>query len=223
MSGLFDDEEDEEEQDDIIGVGGSSKPNTRETSVQNAPPKVTDKNTLVEPVEDIDRVVELYTNFDDIKNRLLTGADTTEISNNIHVNKSGWRKIATAFNLSSETISITTWVEDGVVKARVMSRVTAPNGKVSTKSGMCASNESNHMERLEGSIKQNHDTKGWSPADPDVVNVDGKWRRIKEPKAVNEHNIVATAETRATNRAISDLVGGGEVSAEEIGKEDVFN
>lgn len=32
-----------------------------------------------------------------------------------------------------------------------------------------------------------------------------------------EHNVRATAHTRAKNRAISDLVGGGEVSAEEMG------
>ena len=33
-----------------------------------------------------------------------------------------------------------------------------------------------------------------------------------------EHNVRATAHTRAKNRAISDLVGGGEVSAEETGE-----
>jgi hypothetical protein len=35
-----------------------------------------------------------------------------------------------------------------------------------------------------------------------------------------EHNVRATAHTRAKNRAISDLVGGGEVSAEEMQDED---
>jgi hypothetical protein len=35
-----------------------------------------------------------------------------------------------------------------------------------------------------------------------------------------EHNVRATAHTRAKNRAISDLVGGGEVSAEEIVDDD---
>ena len=36
-----------------------------------------------------------------------------------------------------------------------------------------------------------------------------------------EHNVRATAHTRAKNRAISDLVGGGEVSAEEMQDEDL--
>jgi len=31
-----------------------------------------------------------------------------------------------------------------------------------------------------------------------------------------EHDVYSTAHTRAKNRAISDMVGGGEVSAEEI-------
>lgn len=35
-----------------------------------------------------------------------------------------------------------------------------------------------------------------------------------------EHDVLATASTRATSRAISDLIGGGEVSAEEIAYEE---
>jgi hypothetical protein len=34
------------------------------------------------------------------------------------------------------------------------------------------------------------------------------------------HNIRSTAETRAFNRAVSNLVGGGEVSADEIVSKD---
>jgi hypothetical protein len=35
------------------------------------------------------------------------------------------------------------------------------------------------------------------------------------------HNTRSTAETRAFNRAVSNLVGGGEVSAEEVYTEDL--
>jgi hypothetical protein len=41
-------------------------------------------------------------------------------------------------------------------------------------------------------------------------------RRFSHP----DHDIRGTAETRAKNRAISDLVGGGEVSAEEVDHSD---
>ena len=37
----------------------------------------------------------------------------------------------------------------------------------------------------------------------------------------SQHNARSTAETRAFNRAVSNLVGGGEVSADEIRKEDI--
>jgi hypothetical protein len=57
----------------------------------------------------------------------------------------------------------------------------------------------------------------WSEDDNDVLEIDGRHRRLKDPREVNRHNLIATAETRAKNRAISDLVGGGEVSAEELG------
>jgi len=173
-------------------------------------------NSLVRPVEDIKEVAKLYKQFEEIKSELLTKGDTTAIQGNIHVNKSGWRKIATAFNLSVEIVDQELWEEDGIVKARVIARATAPNGKTSTEVAMCASNESNHMEAGkpdDGSEPEDH---------PDYLKVDGKWRRLKDPREVNEHNILATAATRAKNRAISDCVGGGEVSAEEIKADDIL-
>ena len=36
---------------------------------------------------------------------------------------------------------------------------------------------------------------------------------------MSDHTIMATAKTRATNRAIAELIGAGEVSAEEMGAE----
>ena len=42
------------------------------------------------------------------------------------------------------------------------------------------------------------------------------WNTEKADKQRTRHNVRAHAYTRATNRAISNLVGGGEVSAEEL-------
>lgn len=44
-----------------------------------------------------------------------------------------------------------------------------------------------------------------------------KERRFSKPN----HDIPATAMTRAVNRAVSDLIGAGEVSAEEINHDDI--
>lgn len=173
-------------------------------------PTSDDRNSIVQPVENVDEVVEVYNQFEELKKDLLdTEADLTEIGDNVHVNKSGWRKIATAFNLSVEVVEKKRVVADNIVRYDVKARAVAPNGKSSTASGLCASNESNFMEAL---------SKGgdWHKDDDDVFKIDGKFRRLKPPAAVDEHSVMATAETRAKNRAISDLVGGGEVSAEEM-------
>lgn len=189
-----------------------------EDAESHAPSPVSDDSGgLIQPV-DIDRVVGLYEQFDELKSRLLKKEDLTKIGQNVHVNKSGWRKIATAFNVSVETIETQVRVEDGVVKATVTSRASVPNGKTSSSTGVCASNESNHMEKL--TTNKNADVdEHMGGREGEALWIDNAWRRLKPPKEVNEHNIVATAETRAKNRAISDLVGGGEVSAEEMGAE----
>jgi hypothetical protein len=51
------------------------------------------------------------------------------------------------------------------------------------------------------------------------VGVAAASRREKKDWAHEEHDIFALAHTRAKNRAIADLVGGGEVSAEEMTSE----
>ena len=44
-------------------------------------------------------------------------------------------------------------------------------------------------------------------------------RSEKGKDKVSDHTIMTTAKTRATNRAIAELIGAGEVSAEEMGAE----
>lgn len=170
------------------------------------------ENTVIRPVDNIREIAEMYEQFEEVKKQLLTFDDITEINGNIHVNKSGWRKIATAFNLSVEAVGnphIQT--DNGVIHITVKAKAEADNGKSATATGTCSSNESNFMETLQQG-------KGdWNTEDDDVMKIDGKWRQLKSPHEVNRHNLIATAETRAKNRAISDLVGGGEVSAEELG------
>lgn len=175
-----------------------------------------DENSLVQPVEDIDQVVQVYQQFEEIKDKLLESEDLTKIGDNVHVNKSGWRKIATAFNLSIETTDKQRVIEDGIVKYIVTARAVAPNGKSTTGSGLCSSSESNYMRKLVDEDGGREEAEKRADNPQDVLLVDGWYRELKSPAEVNEHNIMATAETRAKNRAISDLVGGGEVSTEEL-------
>lgn len=203
---------DDEDDNEILEV---------ESEVQNTPQEShSQENSLVKPAADVDDVVEVYDQFEQMKSDLLDDGDTTKISGNIHINKSGWRKYATAFNLSVKVVSEERVVDDGIVRWKIRAEATAPNGKSATGEAIAASNESNYMERL-------GDNRNSMPSLPDVDEedilwIDGAWRRLKPPREVNEHNIYATAATRAKNRAISDCVGGGEVSAEEITAEDVL-
>jgi hypothetical protein len=97
------------------------------------------------------------------------------------VKRSGWRKVATWFELSLETrqIDVDRDPKTGqAIRARVIARAIAPNGRYAEGEGAA-----DKTERVFSKL---------------------------------EHDIQATAATRALNRAISNLVGMGEVSAEEI-------
>lgn len=182
---------------------------------------------LLTPASDIDDVVSLYEQFEDIKTNLLNSDDTQNIGSSVHVKKSGWRKIATAFNVSVDVKSQDTYVEDGILKASVTATAEAPNGKSATSIGFAGSNEANFMEKIAdddaGPDRAREIAKDKFGAEPDdVMFVDGYWRWLKPVRQVKEHNVVTLASTRAKNRAISDCVGGGEVSAEEITADDVL-
>lgn len=102
------------------------------------------------------------------------------------VKKSGWRKIARAFNLSTQIVSVDIErAPDGSPqRASAVVRAIAPNGQVSDGDGYC-----------------------------DVA--ESRFSGPRGNKSKLENDLRATATTRAKNRAISDLVGMGEVSAEE--------
>jgi hypothetical protein len=100
--------------------------------------------------------------------------------------KSGWRKIARAFNLSFERVRSEVERDEhgNPVRAEVWIRAVAPNGQYGDGDGYCSSEEKRFQS----------------------------WRG----KQKLENDLRTTATTRAKNRAIADLVGMGEVSAEEI-------
>jgi len=119
--------------------------------------------------------------FQELKSKLLDENDIVQIEGRQYIKRSGWRKIALAFNISTELVEASREETDGKYIMRIKARAVAPNGRVSEEIAVCDSTEFEHG-RLKASI----------------------------------HNIETKAATRAINRAISNLVGGGEVSAEEI-------
>lgn len=224
MPGLFDEEEEDGEQDEIEVEAEVVDQEGVEDVGAEVPDSADPDNSLLQPVADADEVVEVYDKFEEIKSKLLDhGTDTTEIGDNIHVNKSGWRKMATAFNVSTTEVEKEKEVDGRIIRYRVKARATAPNGKASDGVAMCSSNESNFTNKVADGNTPKDEAQNLSDRPDRLVKVDNAWRELPREEEVNYHNLYAIAYTRAVNRAISDLVGGGEVSAEELGKEDYFN
>lgn len=226
--------------DDISLEPDDSSNDEEEVSNEPDTPEIVEASSesgIVNPAASAQEVRDMYQQFQDLKSEVLDpSSDQQSIGGNVFVTKSGWRKIATAFNVSVEVVDKDTWtdrVADGyeIYHAQIKARAEAPNGKSTTAVGVCSSNESNFLRTLnvdgnasiEAAGKEASKYVASSTVPPEiVVHIDNRWRMIKPLAEVNVHDIIATASTRAKNRAISDLVGGGEVSAEEVSKEDII-
>ncbi len=110
--------------------------------------------------------------------------------------KSAYRKLATAFNFDDEIIKEETKHDEKgrVLTSKFYVKAIAPNGRYSVGVGSCS---------LYDKINKKDKTE---PTEFELR------KRFNNP----DHDIVSTAHTRAKNRAIADLIGTGEVSAEEI-------
>lgn len=140
------------------------------------------QNQVLSPVN-LDLVVESFKAYQSACEKLLTPLDYQVIQGKQFKKKSAWRKLATAYCISTEIkderreeLSTGGFVYHFTVRA------IANNGRYAEGVGSCSSDE-----------------KGL---------------------AKTEHNTRSIAETRSTNRAISNLIGAGEVSAEEVEPEE---
>ncbi|MBQ2654037.1 MAG: hypothetical protein IJF83_10815 [Methanobrevibacter sp.] len=110
--------------------------------------------------------------------------------------KSAWRKIATAFNISDDIVEKEIIRDDNyqIISANFVVRATAPNGRYGHGTGSCSI-----FDKI-----NNKDTEQPSNFE------------LRKRFSNAENDVIGTAHTRAKSRAISDLVGMGEVSAEEM-------
>jgi hypothetical protein len=130
----------------------------------------------------VEKAVASMRLFQRLKSDLLDDEDVVMIGKKKYIKRSGWRKIALSFGISTKIVSVEKeLLEKGEIRISVKAEAIAPNGRTCEEIASCSSSEV---------------TK--SNMDPTL------------------HNISTKAATRAINRCISDLVGGGEVSAEEV-------
>lgn len=142
--------------------------------------------------------------YEDLKTAVLDKkVDIQVIEGKEFKKKSYWRKIATFFNLSIETLEEKHEQIGKTFAYHFTVKCIAPNGRYVVGTGSCDAYEKCTL-RDGIYVKYDKFSKSWKPCQPNSI-----------------HNIRATAYTRAFNRAVSDLVGGGEVSAEEVTAQDI--
>lgn len=145
------------------------------------------RSEVIRPL-DADQLIESFTAYQELLPRLLDESDYQDAGRGKRfVKKSGWRKIATAFDLDVQIIrsEVERTADGQPQRAEVWARAIAPSGRSMDGDGYCSIDE----ERFSGPR--------------------GNTSKL-------ENDLRATATTRAMNRAISGLVGMGEVSAEEV-------
>jgi hypothetical protein len=154
------------------------------------------------PVTDVEAAFREYTTLCD---RLLDDSDIQQIQGKPFRKKSAWRKLAVAFGVSCKVVDRQYERNDAgrIIRAEVLVTATAPNGRSMDGLGAC-----DLFEKCcpPGCFKKRYSDHTCCAADCSGA------VHFSNP----QHDLPATAATRATNRACADLFGMGEVSAEEV-------
>lgn len=175
--------------------------------------KVAPMSPIVRPVASIEMVREAFTEYEGIRKAIVMPSDVTSIAGKQFVNKSGWRKLAVVMGVSSQMVErdYDRDFQGRIIRADLVVRAVAPNGRSMEGLGVCDYRERccprAYVEDAVCKVRGTHTHC--------KVGCDG-FNHFSKP----QHDIPATAFTRALNRACSDLFGFGEVSAEEIGDND---
>jgi len=158
--------------------------------------------TTLQPLQtvDVEAAEAFMDNYQDLVKALLDDSDYQEIYTKDGVKKSkkksAWRKLATAFNISDDVVEKEIIRDEcqRIISARYEVIATLPNGRHGVGTGSAS---------IYDKINKN-DIKEPTPFE------------LRQRYTNAEHDIISTAHTRAKSRAISDLIGAGEVSAEEL-------
>lgn len=152
-------------------------------------------------IVDVDAAEAFMDNYQELVDRLLKESDYQEIGDKKAKKKSAWRKLATAFNISDEIIHEEEKRDESsqIVSAKYYVRATLPNGRSAVGVGVCSIYD-----------KIRYHGKKRDKEQPSNFELRGRFSNA-------EHDVPSTAHTRAKSRAIADLIGSGENSAEEFG------
>lgn len=186
------------------------------TDIQTITPEV--NSPIVMPVVSAQEALTAWNAYLDLKKQIVETNDIQVIAGKQFLKKSYWRKIATFFNLTVDLVNESHEELNGELIWNFACKATAPNGRSAIGTGSCSAFEKATI--VNGKPMQKGKVLEWGK------NSNGKSFPVKwewetaQPNSI--HNVRTTAETRAWNRAVSNLVGGGEVSAEEVAQSEVI-
>lgn len=163
---------------------------------------------VLRPADTLDAIAEAFKQYQAVCERILTADDYQEYEGKPRKKKSAWRKLATAFNVSTAVVEkeIQRDAASNVISAFFTVRASVGNRETNG-SGYCEVTERCCATR-QGQKCHKATWKGHYCC-PNGCDGRKHWSHCN-------HDVIATAETRAKNRAIADLIGCGEVSAEEL-------
>ena len=152
-------------------------------------------------IVDVDAAKAYMDNYLDLVDALLEESDYQLIGDKKAKKKSAWRKLGTAFNISDDVVKEETVTDENgqIIRSKFYVRATLPNGRSAIGVGSC-------------SIFDKINKKDTQQPSNFI---------LRQRFSNAEHDVPSTAHTRAKSRAIADLIGAGEVSAEELDDEPV--
>lgn len=165
---------------------------------------------LTAPIASVEEVRQAFEAYQLLRTTVITENDEMAIGKKKFVMKSGWRKLATIMGVSSEERG-RTYQRDAqhrIIEAEVVVRAIAPNGRFMDGLGLCDYRERCCPRAYDEKAVCKNSSRYHTHC---TIDCDG-FNHFSKP----QHDIPATAYTRALNRACSDLFGFGEVSAEEV-------
>ena len=161
----------------------------------------------------VEQAKQQWDEYQRLTQQLLNDTDYQKIGGKLFKKKSAWRKYARAFNIADHvTYEHIERAEDGFpLWARIRVEASHANGRK-----VEADHECHISERCCSAARgEQCPMKTWRNHSCCPTNCSGR-RHWSHPG-----DLPATALTRAKNRAIADLIGAGEVSAEEITEDDL--
>lgn len=186
---------------------------------QSAPTPVhSDASSLIALSGTLEEIVAAQDAYQEVCRKLLDKNDVQVIGDREFKKRSAWNKLSVAFGVSTEVLRTTHERNERgrIIRTECVVRATAPNGRFSDGIGACDLYERccepvtcNKLEFWEDS--------GRSTGHKHCATWPCPTAHFSNP----QHDIPATAMTRASNRAKADLFGMGEVSAEEMSSDHV--